>query len=84
MGAQPKKSFFIDPAQSLISSVVGEKTAKWLNPLDPLTRTLQKKAGEKLDAPEEARQKEIAKQDELLKRLALGDNPYLGEDEKLS
>lgn len=79
-----RKSTWLNPAGNLVEGVTGSSTlAKLTNPLasDPLTFMAQEKVfgkvGEKLDAPQVAAEKEAARQDELLKKLALGENPYL-------
>ena len=81
-GATNRKSFWADPAGALLKDTVGGKAATFLNPLDPITRMGADWAGKKLDRPQEQREAEVRKQDEIMKRLQLGDNPFLGEEDE--
>lgn len=84
-----RKSFWLNPAGNLVEGITGSSTlGKLTNPLatDPLTfmayDKAMDKAGTYLDRDQVAAEKEAARQDELLKKLALGENPYLTTDEK--
>lgn len=71
-----RKSTWLDPAGSIVSGVTGSNTlSKVMNPLTAVGAT--QKAGEYLDKSTIAAEEEAARQDELLKKMALGENPYL-------
>lgn len=83
-GSTSSKGFWVDPVRTLATDAVGKKATTFLMPIDPLTQKAQEKTSDWLNKSEREAEAEVKRQDEIMKKLALGENPFLGtEDEGL-
>ena len=81
MGGGGKLTAMADPVGYAASKSVGDEAFTVLNPMHALTYNINPivEEGKAADEAADKRQQETTRQDEIMKRLQLGDNPFLND-----
>lgn len=83
MGSETSsKGFFADPAGAIISDLTGSKALTAVLSPSSVFDPVVGKTREYAQAGEKAAAEETKRQDELMKKLALGENPYLTTEDE--